>query len=216
MQHPPIIMTGGSTPQQDSYYRAFLQETSYLITADSGLKVCFRLQIVPNLFIGDADSVAHSELLWAQEQGAIIKKFPPEKDATDTQLALDFLINNRHDTIHILGGIGSRLDHTLANLYLLLYGYEQGATVVLINHNHKIQLLSNKQTLKLTGCPGDLISILPITETLSGLTIEGCRWSMNKGALRRGPAQGVSNYLLAQNGTISLQQGLAFVMQVKE
>jgi thiamine pyrophosphokinase len=211
-----VIVAAGSTLDEDVFYRRFISDGAYSVAADAGLKVFHRLNILPDLFIGDGDSVGSAEWQWAQRHQVPAQKFPCDKDATDTQLALDFLLQRGDRDIYILGGIGSRLDHTLANLYLLTYAHERHARVTLYHPYHNVHLLTPEQPLTLHGDKGDLVSLLPVTDSITGVVAQGFRWNLTAATLYRGSTVGVSNYLVGEEASVSLATGLAFVMKVKE
>jgi thiamine pyrophosphokinase len=211
-----VIVAAGSDACEDIFYLPFIQEASYKIAADAGLRVFSRLHLVPDLLVGDADSLTSAEWKWAKEQAIPIKKFPREKDVTDTQLALDIAIEKGKSDIRILGGIGTRLDHSLANLYLLIYGYEKNTRVSLLNPWHEVYLLSPEFPCKIKGDAGDIVSVLPATHEIHGLTLEGFHWNLTRFSLKQGLSLGISNYLEGQEGMLSLEKGLAFVMKVRE
>ena len=113
--------------------------------------------------MGDCDSMTLQELEWAHENGIPIQRFPIEKDATDMQLALDIAIQRKKIKIAILGGIGGRMDHTLANLFLLLYAHHKGAEVKLIDPWHEISLLVAHRKQRIPTKKKESVSIVPIT-----------------------------------------------------
>lgn len=211
-----VIVTGGTTPDQDYFYRPFIKQASYNIAADVGLGVYFRLGITPDLLIGDMDSLGDEEFQWAEQNDIPVQTFPEEKDATDTQLALDVAIKMQKSEIFILGGIGSRLDHTLSNLYLLNYASERGVNARLLHPNHHVQLLTPGYMVQVQGRPRDLVSLIPISDILRGVTTTGFHWNLDNASIERGSTIGISNYLEQERGTFSLTQGFAFVMQVRE
>ena len=89
-----------------------------IICADGGIRYFKQSRIIPDLVIGDLDSATEDEVAWIYEKAISIEQYPMEKDATDMELCIKYLVNNGYNDIVILGGIGTRLDHTLANLCL--------------------------------------------------------------------------------------------------
>ncbi len=218
---PPVyqtiaIMAAGSTADEYEFYRTFLSQANYKIAADGGLRVFYHLQILPDLCVGDCDSVEKAEWAWAQQNHVPAQQFSPEKDSTDSELALDIAIAMKPQEIWLLGGIGSRLDHTLGNLYLLEYAYEHNATVVLMNAWHTVRLLTPLHPLNIVGAPGEIVSLIPITKTLDGVTLKGLHWELQDATLHRGPTLCLSNKLEKMQATMSLKHGLAFIIQAKE
>lgn len=213
---PVMIVAAGSVPGEDEFYRPLLQGASYRIAADGGLRVFFRLGILPDLWVGDGDSVDSAEWEWAQLHHVPFQKFPCDKDATDTQLALDIALARGAKTIYILAGIGSRLDHTWGNLYLLEYADKKGARCVAINPSHEIELLTPEFPVVLAKRPQEFVSLLPITEAVGGVTMCGFRWNLTSAVLQRGSTLSISNYIVEAKATITIQTGMALVMRVRE
>lgn len=211
-----VIVAAGSQADEDAFYAPLIAQATCTVAADAGLRVFYRLGVRPDIFIGDGDSVGGEEWQWAQQTGVPTQTFPREKDATDTQLALDFLLDRGERNIRLLGGIGSRLDHTLANVYLLVYADERDARLRLCHPRHQVQLVTPERSVELHGASGDLVSIVPISETLTGVEASGFRWNLCNATLRRGTTVGVSNYLTAGHAQVSIKTGMALVMKVKE
>lgn len=218
MDNPKIsaIVTGGTSEGEESFYLPFLKQAFFHIAADSGLEIYFRLEIKPHIVIGDLDSVSDDAFEWAERNDIPLQSFPEEKDATDTQLAVDAAINMQCDELYILGGIGSRLDHTLANLNLLVHSFEKGVHARLLDPENHIQLLTPGFMVQVQGRPGDLVSILPVGKDLRGLNAQGVHWPLKDDTMRFGGSRGISNYLEEDHASFSLKEGMAFVMQVRE
>lgn len=236
------IMAAGSEKSAYEFYRSYLNKADYIIAADGGLCVLYHLHILPNLLVGDGDSTPDSLWAWALENHIPTQRFPVEKNATDTEIALDIAISHHPDLVWILGGIGSRLDHTLGNLYLLEYAHLQHIEAMLISHNHEVYLLSNQKPLILNGIKENIFSILPITENLEGLTLEGFHWNLQNTNITRYHTLTISNRLetfpnqavqntfsnhnslsnqavqntFSNTGKISVQKGLAWVIKTYE
>ncbi len=210
------IMAAGSLPDEYNFYRQYLENTNYKIAADAGLNVFYTLNIIPDLWVGDGDSVGNAAWQWAEQNNIPIRKYSCDKDSTDTEIALDIAITQHPQQILILGGIGSRLDHTLGNLFLLEYAYEKGANAILINPWHTVQLLTPSSPVEISGKPGDTVSIIPITKTITELNLEGFHWPLSHATLQRGPTLAISNKLEQPTAKVFLKDGLAFIVQAKE
>lgn len=195
MKNIIAIMAAGSPPAEYEFYRTYLEQAAYRISVDGGLKVYHRLQILPHLMVGDGDSTPPGLLAWVQENHVPNQKFPVEKDATDTELALDIAISKAPDQIWILGGIGSRLDHTLGNLGLLEYAHTKKADAVLISPQHEVHLLTPSRSLTIPGTAENLFSVIPITSCLEGLCLHGFHWNLDHATVYRGHTLTISNRL---------------------
>lgn len=210
------MVAAGLTHEEDSFYRAFIEHAFCNIAVDGGIGLFFRESIVPDYLIGDLDSLKQSEYEWAKENSVKIQTFPREKDATDTQLALKFALDMSPDIIYIFGAIGSRLDHTLANIYLLKYSINESSKVIIINPWHEIQLLRPGKDIIISGEKGELISVIPISQCIEDLSIKGCKWELENAVIYQGNSIGVSNYLKENSASFSVGSGECLVIKVKE
>jgi thiamine pyrophosphokinase len=186
-----------------------VSETDFVIAVDSGLDHCLKFQITPQLVLGDFDSVSHEALAWAKTRQLKIISFPPQKNKTDTQLAVEHAIALGAKRIEIYGGLGSRFDHSLANVQLLLYILELGASGMLTDGSQRVYLLTDEFTLLPER--GMRFSILPLSLTIEGLTIRGARYPLTEAKIKLGDTRTISNEFTAQPVKISLRKGKALL-----
>jgi thiamine pyrophosphokinase len=113
-----VIVAGGEKPQGYLPLES-LAQADYLICADSGANYVYELNYIPNLIVGDFDSVCPDVLQAYRSQGCPLKTYPVEKDSTDTELAIQLALKKNPTEIYLLSSIGGRLDHSLANVFRL-------------------------------------------------------------------------------------------------
>lgn len=209
-----ILVAAGSQPNEDNFYKTYLEETGYKVAIDGGISVFYRLNILPDYFLGDFDSADRDSIEWCKKNRIPFAQFPCDKDATDTQIALDYVIKKGYKEILILGALGTRLDHSLANIYLLKYANEQKVQAKIYHPNHIIQLLTPESSLIVSQEVGHtlLFSLIPITPTLQGLTMKGFRWNLNNALVKQCSTLNLSNYLINNQGTIELSDGCALLI----
>ncbi len=181
-----------------------------IICADSGLEHALRLGIEPHYVIGDYDSASPDSLAIAKEKGIKILKFPVDKDKTDTQLAVEKAVKEGATYIEILGGIGSRFDHSLANAQLLQYLSKYNIDGHITDGSQYIYLLKDKLTL--TPDPNMQFSILPLTLTVEGLNIKKAKYELNNYTIKMGDTRTLSNEFTTTHCHISIKKGLAIVI----
>ncbi|WP_270739296.1 thiamine diphosphokinase [Massilioclostridium coli] len=203
-----VIITGGSI-QNYPAIKQYIQPNDYIICADSGYDHAIKMEITPNLLVGDMDSI-HADLPTEN-----IRIFPAKKDDTDTEIAISAALEQGCDDILILGGIGSRMDHTLANILFLKQLHDQKISAKIVNENNEIRLMGSQENITLQGHPGDLLSLIPITDCI-GVTNKGFEYPLIQEDLPLGTTRGVSNVFLSDTGSISLQNGLLLVMQCRD
>ena len=177
-------------------------EGAYILCADSGLKLCQRLNCVPDLVLGDYDS------LGAEPAGLPHITANPEKDDTDTLLAVRHALTQGYRDIRIFGAFGGRLDHTLANLQTLLFLHEHGACGMLIGAGDWVCLQPAGVTGRYAKQPGFTFSVFAWSEQCTGVCIRGTKYTLENGTLSRSFPLGVSNEITAEAAEITCKTGL--------
>lgn len=182
----------------------------YIICADAGMKHCRKLHLIPHLIVGDFDSTNPLDLMYYEDLNVPIHRFSTHKDETDTELALRYAIEKGATEVVIWGGVGSRLDHTLGNVHLLYGALKQGVKVTLINEQNVVMLVND--VIELKGKEGQLVSLIPFSEKVEGISTTGLAYSLTEDTLWAGSPIGVSNYMTSQKATIKLKTGFLLVI----
>ena len=172
-----------------------------IICADGGYDVARFLGITPDVVIGDMDSV--KEPIFSG-----VKKIthPPNKDKTDLHLCIDYALENGCGEIILLCCFGGRVDHTIAALITLRYIMERGAEGMLLTKKSKVFLTTGKAVVK----RGEYtkLSIIPVTETASGVTTDGLHYALVNATLRQTDNLGISNTFADTTATIEVSRGI--------
>ncbi|MHB9144367.1 MAG: thiamine diphosphokinase [Symbiobacteriia bacterium] len=185
-----------------------------VICADGGARHAERLGLAPDVLLGDFDSLAAAEVAKWAARGTEIIQMPPEKDQTDTHLALDLAVQRGAREIALLGATGKRLDHTWANVLLLPRLAAAGVRVNLINEHNLLTVTQDRETVQ--GKRGDFVSLLPLTPAVTGVTLRGFKYPLTEATLRWGESLGVSNELVAAEGEVRLRQGWLAVVRARD
>jgi len=181
------------------------------IAADSGIDHARALGRVPDLVVGDFDSVTDEGLAWAAEVGATIDRHPSAKDETDLEIALDHALAAEPDHIVVAGIGGGRLDHLLANFAVLA---ARRFAAVRIDGLVQTSLVSVVHTERqLQGDPGELVSLLSMHGDAHGVTTVGLGYPLRNESLRSGSSRGVSNYFEQPLATVSVAEGTLLAIQ---
>ncbi len=204
-----ILMLGNGTVNINDRIQVFLKDVSYVICCDGGLKHAEKLNIKPDLIMGDFDSCPGD--LLEKYKDTQIKKYNPIKDATDIELALYEAVNLKPTEIIIMGGMGTRFDHTLTNAHLLKIPLERSVKACVVNENNIIRLTD--KPISLPGSKGDILSLIPLTTTVSGVTTEGLFYPLKDAVLEVGSSFGVSNVFTGNEAKVYVSDGLLFVIQ---
>ncbi|HEX3044538.1 MAG TPA: thiamine diphosphokinase [Bacillota bacterium] len=207
-----IIVGGG--PISLTQLRGELQiRPDLLIAADRGAEYLLDIDIFPDIVIGDLDSLSPLALERIHQHGIIPKVFPVQKDQTDLELALDQAINFQVDHIKILGGLGNRLDHTFGNTGLLIKALKQGVEAHLLDLNHDLTVITQKIVLK--EREGWAVSLIPLTETVKGVTTLGLAYPLNHEDLQIDATRGLHNEFTASQATVKIDGGFLLVIHFR-
>jgi len=182
-----------------------LDAADLIIAADGGANALETLGRYPAVLVGDMDSIHPRVLEALQNRGCRILRYPSAKDETDTELALLEAVSAGAGRITLLGALGGRIDHALANLFLITLPEFAGSPVTLFDGTSYITLVRGHSVV--TGRPGDTLSLIPVGGDAVVRT-DGLAYSLRGEKLRFGPARGVSNLLLADRAHIWLSGGL--------
>ncbi|MBU3804926.1 MAG: thiamine diphosphokinase [Candidatus Cellulosilyticum pullistercoris] len=186
----------------------------YIICADRGLCHARVLGIMPNLIVGDFDSTNEQDLTYFKEQGVQIETFDTHKDETDTEIAVSKAIQKGATEVTIYGGLGSRLDHNLANVHLLYKLLRAGIKGKLVNPNHTVYLAEKYRLIK--GKKGDLVSLIPFAGRVTGVTTKSLAYPLKKAEIHIGTSLGISNVLEEDTAEIWLDEGILIVIMAQD
>lgn len=209
-----IIISGGNI--DEDFLRNEILKGNYknIIAVDKGLEMLDKCEINPNYIIGDFDSLNEKILeKYINDSSIKIIKLNPEKDYTDTHMAIKLAIELESKEITIIGAIGSRLDHTLANIHILKETLERKVSCKILNENNKITLINKDVTIKKEY---PYISLIPLTTMVEGVTLKGFKYTLNNATLKIGESIGVSNEQIEDNATIEIESGILVVIQSKD
>ena len=183
-------------------------DTPLVICADGGALHARALGFAPHAIIGDLDSLTQEQVARFRAERAEIIQHPREKDETDLELALRYCQRIGAKSIHILGALGGRFDQTMANILLLALPEIRDIDISLADGDQIIRLLQPGEH-RVSGAPGDTISLLPLSAAANGITTRGLKYPLRKETLRLGPARGISNVMLEASAAIEFARGTA-------
>ena len=212
MQKVVFVVAGGELGNP-----AFIREQAAamkpaaVIAADRGARHLPAAGIVPTLIVGDMDSLDEESVRRYQAAGCRFIRHPREKDETDTELALGEAFAMAPAEVWIWGAMGFRIDHTLANLALLVQGAERGVEVKLIDEWCEVFLVTGRKVVE--GKAGQTVSLFPFAGDAAGVTLSGFEYPLTKAVLAVGHPRGTSNRLAAGRGVIEIAAG--FLLAVR-
>ncbi len=194
----------GASPEKVAPIKA--QHGDIVIAADGGYDKLKALGIKPDLLLGDFDSIEAV----AEEANAELLRYPAEKDDTDMMLAVKTGFERGYEAFVIYGGVGGRLDHTLANLQTLAYIARHGGRGYLMGDGFVITALHNNELLLSANKRGN-ISIFAHGGDARGVTLEGLKYPLNNAVLSCDMPLGVSNRFTGVPSRVSVEDGVVIV-----
>lgn len=211
-----IVIAGGrlNTARTWSWSRkiqSLLETADLIIAADSGARYLKKTGYLPHVIIGDLDSIDPDTLAFFQKKKVPVQPYPSRKDRTDTEICLDYARAQGATHITMLAATGTRLDHTLANVMLLVPLADAGISAAIVDEKNDIRVV--KDRTELIGTPGDLVSLIPLTDTVSGVTTTGLSYPLENQPLMMGSTLGISNYFSVSRALISIGSGTLLVIR---
>jgi thiamine pyrophosphokinase len=201
-----LIFANGEFNHPESV-KDYLRADDLIIAADGGTRHLLDLGLTPSVLIGDFDSLSADILASMETQGVETIRHPDHKDYTDLELALRLAANRGVREVFVFAAVGARWDQTLANLLLpTATGFEH-LEIRLIDGPQEVALLSGGSSIQIHGQAGDTVSLIPIGGDAVGVTTDGLEYPLNREKLHFGETRGVSNILLGEVGSVSLQEG---------
>lgn len=213
-----LIISGGQIDKEFLIQFVFDNNFEYVIGVDKGIEMCYQCNIVPSILMGDYDSV-NNEVLRHYEINTDIEviRFKPEKDDTDTQMAINWATQIGCSEIAIIGATGSRIDHLLGNIQCLCIPLEKNIECYLIDKNNKIMLIKKSKQIQKSEQYGTYISLLALTDMVTKLTLKGFKYPLNEYTLtNQAGGFGVSNEIVEENAEIIFQTGILVMIQSKD
>lgn len=171
-----VAIISGGTPPSENLLKDYLVEVDFIIAADKGCECLYKYNIIPDLLLGDFDSANKEILDNAKLQIKEVLEFPPEKDYTDTEIAIMEAVKRGAVKIYLFGATGSRIDHALGNIGLLLTAKRNGIILEIIDDNNRLYLGKNK--MKLLGEYGETISFHALSDKVANLEIKGGKYRL--------------------------------------
>ncbi|MDO4290123.1 MAG: thiamine diphosphokinase [Eggerthellaceae bacterium] len=173
----------------------------YVIAVDGGLAHLEGIGRKPDLVMGDFDSLGYVP------RGMRVTRFPSEKDASDMELALK-RAKNRHTDVYVYGGLGRRLDHTLANLQLFAHFSELGLYVVAIDESTAVTFITGPDTLEIPAQEsGATVSVFAMNDAATGVFERGLKWELDDFTLTNRTSLGLSNEFTGEAVMIGVEEG---------
>ena len=214
-----LIITGGKLDL--AFARSFLERETFhkVIAVDGGLEAVRALGLTPDYVVGDFDTVEEDVIEEFRKASYIVwESHKPEKNETDTELARNRALTLACDRIVFLGATGGRVDHLLGNLHLLYGCMEREVEAWIVDAWNKIYLVDQNRTFVRDQLWGKYVSFLPYTEKVTGITLKGFKYPLNKKNIKRGEEAGlcISNEVEDEVGTLEFEEGVLVCVESRD
>ena len=218
-----LIVADGAVPDRadlEAAWPGWAADVALVIAADGGAQVAERLGLALDLVVGDGDSLGPEGIARLRERGVPVVLARTDKDESDTELAVLAALERGADAITIVAAFGGRLDHTLANVWLLALPALADRPAELLDGTTRVTLISAldggavRRVLG-AGRVGDLVSLLPLGGDVEGIVTEGLVYPLRCEPLRIGPSRGLSNVRSAATGGVAVTVGSGRLLVVE-
>lgn len=187
-------------------------EAPLVVAADGGARMATTVfGLMPHVILGDLDSLTPGEVAAFEAQGVEILAYPPEKDETDLEIALKWVVEYGITTIRVVGALGRRIDQTFGNVYLLALPELQATDTRFVSGDQQIWLVQ-PGTHTIVGRRGDTVSLIPFTASVTDIHTENFYYPLFGETLAFGPARGISNMMTEPEATVRFASGLLMVV----
>lgn len=190
------------------------KENDIIICADGGANNLYKTNFIPSMIVGDLDSLSLKTLKYFKDLGVLFHKFPKKKDYTDTELAINFAIEEGTKEIVLIGSTGTRLDHTLGNIMLLNKLLEKNIEAKIVDENNEIFIIDKE--IKIGREKDTFVSFIPLFNSCFGVTMKGFKYETENREFSLGSTLGLSNEVMSEMGTIQIGRGIALVIKSRD
>lgn len=208
-----VIVSGGNPPSK-KLLLSYLKSDDFLIGVDHGCDCLLEYNIIPNLILGDFDSVRKEVIEEFKAKKVIILEYNSDKDYTDTDLGYLKAKESGANEIILFGATGTRMDHMLGNLGILIKSLKEGIKMQIIDENNKIFVVDKESSFK--GNYGDTISFHALSDKVPNLTIKGAKYKLESYDMGLLEPRAICNEFIDNDITISFDSGLVLVILPKD
>ncbi len=214
-----VIFANGELPDLEAI-RTLINDDDCLIAADGGANYLLKMDLIPEIVLGDMDSLTDETLSELAPSEVIFEKYPVDKDETDFELALQYAIDLRPSAILVVGALGGRLDQTLTNISILTNPMLSGFDIRLDDGLEESFFCrangGGGEQVEIRGRSGDTLSLIPWNGPVEGITTVGLQWPLYSETLYPYKTRGISNIMLDDIASIHIRMGLLLIIRRRQ
>ncbi|CAH1192570.1 Thiamine pyrophosphokinase [Paenibacillus auburnensis] len=208
-----VVIFAGGALSEDLLQQ--IDEDDFIIGADRGALFLVSHGFTPDIAVGDFDSVSPEALEQIQAGSKqTITCDPIDKDLTDSEMALDLALGTQPESILLMGVTGTRMDHTLAGIQMMTRAMQRQVSCSVMDSHNYITLTGSQAFVQERGFT--YVSLLPLTPEVTGITLQGFQYPLENATLKLGQSLAVSNRLIEESGTVTIQSGLLLIIQSRD
>ena len=208
-----IIVSGGKAPSKE-LLKEYIKDDDYIVGVDKGCNILREIEVTPNIILGDFDSIDKEVLNYYKDKGVKIEKFNPEKDYTDTDLGYIKALEVNPSEIILFGATGSRIDHMLGNIGILLKGLRENIKVTIVDDNNKMYAVNKSSLVKKEE--GRVISFHALSDVVKNLTIKNGKYPLNNYDMTLLEPRAICNEFLDDDIYIEFDSGIILILYTKD
>jgi thiamine pyrophosphokinase len=213
MSAVPTIVFAGGDPGSFSYLRTVDYMDAFLVAVDRGLAVTAELGLIPDLFVGDGDSVVPELLAGLDRERTRVVILPAHKDVSDLEAAFDLLVTmEQHGSVLVLAGLGGRLDHCLFNLQLAARHLADFEDITFEDDQCLVRPLTGSNALQLLS--GTTVSFVPVTQEVE-LSLTGFAYPLSHMVVQLGSTRTLSNVACGLVQQVVVERGTVVMIAWK-
>ncbi len=195
--------------------RRVAERADLVVAADGGVRFALEAGVVPDLVVGDMDSLGEDLALEVERLGASLERHPVRKDKMDGQLAVLAARERGATTADLLCAMGGRLGALFAVPHILLAAERIGLrSTVVADRVRMFVVAAGYRTVE--GDPQDSISIFPLSGPATGVTLEGMEYPLDNASLEPGDTLGFHNELIGRKASVSVEEGALLIVHETE
>ena len=195
------------------------KEADFCIAADGGLEYCEMVGVLPDVILGDFDSLGFQQKQTLEEiereSPQRVIRLPREKDDTDMMSAIRLGLEKGYRKFYLYGAIGGRLDHTIANIQCLIYLKNHGAKGYMMEHKQLLTVIKN-ETITFHPSMEGRLSIISMEKKAEGVTLSNLKYELEDAVITNDFPIGISNEFVGKTATVSVKNGTLLVMATWE
>ena len=210
-----VIFVNGNLSNIDQA-KNIIEKGDCLIATDGAAGHIMKLGLIPSVIIGDMDSISSNLLERSRLSSTKLIKYPTKKDKTDFELAVDYCLESKFEEIIIFGILGDRIDHFIANIFLItkIQTQKRSTKIKIIEDKKETYVLNEK--IEISGQVGDELSIIPISSKLDGVVTSGLEYKLDNETLSLGSTRGISNVFNNSLITVKVRKGVALIIHLRK